>query len=82
MSTFQPRQLLLAAAVASSALPVFAQEHGFLEDASANLNLRNFFFNRNFTNPTNPQGKARKSGRRSFILDAKSGFHPGHGRLR
>ena len=52
MSTFHPRRLLLATAVASLALPVVAEEHGFLEDASANLNLRNFFFNRNYTNPT------------------------------
>ena len=42
MSTFHPRRLLLATAVASLALPVVAEEHGFLEDASANLNLRNF----------------------------------------
>ena len=76
MSTFQPRQLLLAAAVASSALPVLAQDHGFLEDASANLNLRNFFFNRNFTNPTKAQGGAQEW-TQSFILDAKSGFTQG-----
>ena len=76
MSTFQPRQLLLAAAVASSALPVLAQDHGFLEDASANLNLRNFFFNRNYTNPTKAQGGAQEW-TQSFILDAKSGFTQG-----
>ena len=76
MSTFRPRQLLLATAVASIALPVVAEEHGFLEDASANLNLRNFFFNRNYTNPTKAQGGAQEW-TQSFILDAKSGFTQG-----
>ncbi len=76
MSTFHPRRLLLATAVASLALPVFAEEHGFLEDASANLNLRNFFFNRNYTNPTKAQGGAQEW-TQSFILDAKSGFTQG-----
>ena len=76
MSTLHPRRLLLATAVASLALPVVAEEHGFLEDASANLNLRNFFFNRNFTNPTKAQGGAQEW-TQSFILDAKSGFTQG-----
>ena len=76
MSTFRPRQLLLATAVASLALPVAAEEHGFLEDASANLNLRNFFFNRNYTNPTKTQGGAQEW-TQSFILDARSGFTQG-----
>ena len=76
MSTLHPRRLLLATAVASLALPVVAEEHGFLEDASANLNLRNFFFNRNFTNPTKAQGSAQEW-TQSFILDAKSGFTQG-----
>lgn len=76
MSTLHPRRLLLATAVASLTLPVVAEEHGFLEDASANLNLRNFFLNRNFTNPTKAQGGAQEW-TQSFILDAKSGFTQG-----
>ncbi len=76
MSTFHPRRLLLAIAVASLALPAVAQEHGFFEDAGANLNLRNFFFNRNFTNPSKTQGGAQEW-TQSFILDAKSGFTQG-----
>jgi len=42
------------------ALPVEASAAGFVEDASANLNLRNFYINRNFTNPANAQGKAEE----------------------
>jgi hypothetical protein len=39
-------------------LPLSVQADGFIEDAKATLNLRNAYFNRNFTNPTNPQGAA------------------------
>jgi hypothetical protein len=58
------------------ALPLEASAAGFLDDASANLNLRNFYINRNFTNPAYPQGKAEEW-TQSFILDAKSGFTQG-----
>lgn len=67
---------LLALALTSVALPVMAAESGFFEDAQANLNLRNFYINRNFTNPTKAQGKAEEW-TQSFILDAKSGFTQG-----
>ncbi|MDD1020035.1 OprD family porin [Pseudomonas sp. TNT2022 ID1048] len=67
---------LLALALTSVALPVMAAESGFLEDAQANLNLRNFYINRNFTNPSKVQGKAEEW-TQSFILDAKSGFTQG-----
>jgi hypothetical protein len=31
---------------------------GFVEDAKVNLGLRNFYINRNFVDPSNPQSKA------------------------
>lgn len=84
-----PRLLpsLIALAVTSSALPAFADgtsSGGFLDDAKVNLNLRTFYFNRNFVD----EGKSialpglRKHGEadettQSFILDAKSGFTQG-----
>ena len=40
------------------ALPLTANAEGFVDDAKATLNLRNAYFNRNFTNPANAQGKA------------------------
>ena len=40
------------------------------------INLRNFYINRNFTNPTKAQGGAEEW-TQSFILDAKSGFTQG-----
>ncbi|WP_191485332.1 OprD family porin [Pseudomonas sp. FEN] len=67
---------LLAITIASAALPAMAEEHGFVEDAQANLNLRNFYINRNFTNLAFPQGKAEEW-TQSFILDARSGFTQG-----
>ncbi|WP_410479140.1 OprD family porin [Pseudomonas sp. P105] len=53
-----------------------ASAEGFVDDAKVNLNLRNFYINRNFTNPANAQGKAEEW-TQSFILDAKSGFTQG-----
>lgn len=57
-------------------LPLGVNAEGFIDDAKATLNLRNAYFNRNFTNPTNPQGKAEEW-TQNFILDAKSGFTQG-----
>ncbi|WP_223520431.1 OprD family outer membrane porin, partial [Pseudomonas sp. GL-B-19] len=67
---------LIAIAVATAALPAQAEDSGFVEGAKVNLNLRNFYINRNFTNPTYPQSKAEEW-TQSFIFDAKSGFTQG-----
>jgi len=69
-------RVLLTLTMVGTALPAMAEEHGFVEDAQANLNLRNAYFNRNFTNPAFTQGKAEEW-TQSFILDAKSGFTQG-----
>ncbi|MEK2611881.1 OprD family porin [Pseudomonas shirazensis] len=47
-----------------------------MEDAKATLGLRNFYINRNFVDPANPQSKAEEW-TQSFILDARSGFTEG-----
>ena len=81
MSTFHPRRLLLATAVASLALPVVAEEHGFLEDASANLNLRNFFYQPQFHQPhQGPGGRAGVDP--EFHPRRQVRLHPRHGRVR
>jgi len=67
---------LIALALTGVALPAAAEEAGFVEGASASLNLRNFYINRNFTNPTKAQGKAEEW-TQNFILDARSGFTQG-----
>ncbi|MGY2281962.1 OprD family outer membrane porin, partial [Pseudomonas gingeri] len=71
-----PSPALLALVMAGATLPAMAEEHGFVEDAQANLNLRNFYINRNYTNPAYPQDKAEEW-TQNFILDAKSGFTQG-----
>lgn len=59
-----------------SAVPGVGAAQGFIEDSKAVLGLRNFYINRNFTNPANPQSKAEEW-TQSFILDARSGFTQG-----
>ncbi|MDU9390417.1 OprD family porin [Pseudomonas sp. zfem002] len=77
MNTPHPARHLLPGFLAvTCALPALAAEGGFVEDAKATLNLRNFYINRNFVDPANAQGKAEEW-TQSFILDAKSGFTQG-----
>ncbi|SDH95061.1 outer membrane porin, OprD family [Pseudomonas flavescens] len=67
---------LIGAGSMALALPFAAQAEGFVDDAKVSLNLRNFYINRNFTNPANAQSKAEEW-TQSFILDARSGYTPG-----
>ena len=77
LSVTRPRTALSLIGCSSLALamPMSAEAEGFLDDSKATLNLRNAYFNRNFVNPANPQGKAEEW-TQNFILDAKSGFTP------
>ncbi|MDD2047934.1 OprD family porin [Pseudomonas putida] len=77
MNTPAPARHLLPGLLAMTfTLPALAAESGFADDAKVNLNLRNFYINRNFVDPANPQGKAEEW-TQSFILDARSGFTQG-----
>ncbi|CAM4114073.1 OprD family porin [Pseudomonas wadenswilerensis] len=77
MTTPAPARHLLPGLLAMTcALPALAAEGGFVEDAKVSLNLRNFYINRNFVDPANPQGKAEEW-TQSFILDVRSGFTQG-----
>lgn len=67
---------LSAAIAVSVCTPLTALAAGFIDDATANLNLRNFFINRDFVNPANTQSVAQEW-TQSFILDARSGFTQG-----
>ena len=58
-----------------TALPGAAQAAGFVEDAKVNLNLRNYYMNRNFVDDS-AQNYAEEW-TQNFILDAKSGFTEG-----
>ncbi|WP_252271901.1 OprD family porin [Pseudomonas subflava] len=64
---------LLAAGL--STLPNLSQAAGFVEDAKVNLNLRNYYINRNFVDES-PQNYAEEW-TQNFILDARSGYTEG-----
>ncbi|SHM59009.1 OprD family porin [Phytopseudomonas punonensis] len=73
---------LIGAGTMALAMPFAAHAEGFVEDAKVNLNLRNYYFNRNFLNHTGPQVQGDDQGQRaewaqSFILDARSGYTAG-----
>lgn len=61
-----------------SALPglVLAQEHGFIEDATANVLMRNFYFNRDFRDNNASQAKSEEWAQ-GFLLNAQSGYTQG-----
>jgi hypothetical protein len=61
---------------AASTIATQAPAAGFVEDSVADLSLRNYYINRNFTNPTYPQGKAEEW-TQNFILDVRSGYTQG-----
>ncbi|MCW2292965.1 MULTISPECIES: OprD family porin [Pseudomonas] len=72
---------LLALGV-SLALPMSAHAEGFVEDAKVSLGLRNYYFNRNYLNGTDPVIRGERQGQaegwtQSFILDARSGYTAG-----
>ncbi|VXC81996.1 Porin-like protein GalP [Pseudomonas sp. 8Z] len=65
-----------------AALPVGAQAAGFVDDAKVSLNLRNYYFNRNYINHSGPRlngdDQTQAEGwTQSFILDARSGYTEG-----
>ncbi|MBI6567600.1 OprD family porin [Pseudomonas synxantha] len=57
------------------ALPGLAKAD-FLADSTASLNLRNFYFNRDFRQANAPQSK-REEWAQAFMLDVKSGYTEG-----
>lgn len=57
-------------------VPVSVQAEGFLEDSKMNLNLRNYYFTRDFRGSDPAQSKA-SAWTQSFILDYKSGYTAG-----
>ncbi|PSS57895.1 OprD family porin [Pseudomonas sp. BBP2017] len=68
-----PVKLLLATAVAVQAPVVMAD---FVKDAKASLELRNFYYNRDFRNDDARQNKRDEWGQ-GFILNLQSGFTEG-----
>jgi len=77
--THTPRLCLLSSAIAAC-LPSLslAGEGGFIEDTTATLTARNYYFSRDFSDivGTNRQSKAEEWAQ-GFILNVKSGYTPG-----
>jgi len=66
---------LLPGVALAASLPLSAGADGFLDDTKANLTLRNFYMNRDYTGDASQNKAAQWT--QSFILDLKSGFTPG-----
>lgn len=69
-------------ALSSSVLSSTVQAAGFVDDAKVSLNLRNYYFNRNYINHSGPRLDGNDQSQaegwtQSFILDARSGFTEG-----
>nr|WP_256833698.1 OprD family porin [Pseudomonas oleovorans] len=77
---------LLGSTALALVMPTATHAAGFVDDAKVTLGLRNYYFNRNYLNGTDPmigpatnrerQGQA-EGWTQSFILDARSGFTEG-----
>src|SRR5690606_2023651 len=79
MKHISPRLCLLSTAVVAC-LPHLSQagEGGFIEDASASLTARNYYFSRDFSDTVGPsrQSKAEEWAQ-GFILNFRSGYSAG-----
>lgn len=71
-------RLTLAAGMTSLITQSFAADGGFVEDATATLQARNYYFSRDFSDIVGPnrQSKAEEWGQ-GFILNFRSGYTPG-----
>ena len=73
---------LLGSTALALVMPTATRAAGFVEDAKVTLGLRNYYFNRNYLNGTDPRIQGERQGQaegwtQNFILDARSGFTEG-----
>ena len=73
---------LLGSTALALVMPTATHAAGFVEDAKVTLGLRNYYFNRNYLNNTDPRINGERQGQasgwtQSFILDARSGYTEG-----
>ncbi|WP_322978151.1 OprD family porin [Pseudomonas sp. C11] len=69
-------------ALGASLSTTTVQAAGFIDDAKVSLNLRNYYFNRNYLNHSGPKLDGNDQSQaegwtQSFILDARSGYTEG-----
>ncbi|MEG0248727.1 Porin-like protein NicP precursor [compost metagenome] len=70
---FTARPLLLLSTLPGLAM---AEEHGFIEDATARVQMRNFYFNRDFRDSGAAKAKSEEWAQ-GFLLNAQSGYTQG-----
>ncbi|MCK9799249.1 OprD family porin [Pseudomonas sp. MAFF 302030] len=61
----------------SAPLPLLADDGGFIKDATATLQARNYFFSRDYSDIRGPEKSMAQEWAQGFILNVKSGYTPG-----
>lgn len=71
-------QMLATAVTMAIALPSLANGGGFLEDSTATLTTRNYYFSRDFSDIVGPSAQSKaEEWAQGFILNYMSGYTPG-----
>ncbi len=72
-----PTVLVSSALCLGAPLSLLADEGGFIKDASATLQARNYFFSRDYSDIRGPERSMAQEWAQGFILNFKSGYTPG-----
>ncbi|WP_043229182.1 OprD family porin [Pseudomonas sp. CF161] len=72
-----PTVLVSSALCLGAPLSLLADEGGFIKDASATLQARNYFFSRDYSDIRGPEKSMAQEWAQGFILNFKSGYMPG-----
>ena len=67
-------RLTLAAGMTSMISPAFAADAGFITDATATLQARNYYFSRDFSDIVGPNQQSKAEEGAGFILNFRSGY--------
>lgn len=76
-SAMTPTVLVSSALCLGAPLSLLADEGGFINDASATLQARNYFFSRDYSDIRGSEKSMAQEWAQGFILNFKSGYTPG-----
>lgn len=76
-SAMTPTVLVSSALCLGAPLSLLADEGGFIRDASATLQARNYFFSRDYSDIRGSEKSMAQEWAQGFILNFKSGYTPG-----
>jgi len=76
-SAMTPTVLVSSALCLGAPLSLLADEGGFIKDASATLQARNYFFSRDYSDIRGSEKSIAQEWAQGFILNFKSGYTPG-----